>query len=92
MPILDEHDGLYTADYVLAINEKSVQVLLDHRPERMTVFPHSDGPRIVVRRESVPGIEVENIPSELSERIVVGREHEALSNMVVPPGGEPTAN
>jgi hypothetical protein len=84
MPILDEHDGLYTADYVLAINEKSVQVLLDHRPERMTVFPHSDGPRIVVRRESVPGIEVENI--------VVGREHEALSNMVVPPGGEPTAN
>ncbi|MHA1909581.1 MAG: hypothetical protein ACW98Y_19940 [Candidatus Thorarchaeota archaeon] len=92
MPILDEHDGLKTSDYVLAVNKKSVQVLLDHRPERMIVFPHSEGLRIVVRRESVPGIEVESIPSDLTERIIVGREHDALSSIVIQPGGESTAH
>ncbi|MFW9849963.1 MAG: hypothetical protein ACFFF4_12565 [Candidatus Thorarchaeota archaeon] len=87
MPILDEHDGLKIRDYVVAINEKSIQVLIDHSPERMTLFPHSEGIRIVVRKESIPGIEVESIPSEYAERVVVGREIELVSNIFSQSGG-----
>ncbi|MDF1537706.1 MAG: hypothetical protein P1Q69_02245 [Candidatus Thorarchaeota archaeon] len=92
LPLLDEHDGLKISDYVIASNEKSVEVLLKHRPERIMLFPNSDGLRIVARRESVPGIDTMNITSDLAERVVLGRDNKALTTIINRAGGESITN
>ncbi|MFW9953801.1 MAG: hypothetical protein ACFFD3_04535 [Candidatus Thorarchaeota archaeon] len=92
MPLLDVHDGLEMSDYVLAVNEKSVEVLLKQQPERLMIFPHPDGLRAVTRRESVPGIEAKDIPSEFLERIILGRDLGTISLMLSQAGGEQAAN
>ncbi len=92
LPLLDEHDGLKISDYVIASNEKSVEVLLKHRPERMVLFPNSEGLRIVARRESVPGIDTLNITPDLAERVVLGRDNYALTTIINRVGGETITN
>jgi len=92
LPLLDEHDGLKISDYVIASNEKSVEVLLKHRPSRMVLFPNSDGLRIVARRESVPGLDTLDIMSDLVEKVVLGRDNDALSTIISRAGGEPVTS
>lgn len=92
LPLLEEDSGLQVADYGLASSENSVNVLLGARPERMTVFPGSDGLRVVARRDSVPGIEMNEIPPEVSKRIVLRRDTGAVTRIPEKTEGLMTAN
>ncbi len=92
LPLLEEETGMQVADYGLASSENSVNALLGARPVRMTVFPGSDGLRVVARRDSVPGIEMNEIPTQISKRVVLRREIDAVTRLPEKTEGLMTAN
>jgi hypothetical protein len=72
IPIIDERNGLFTRNYRLARDERSVSDLLVASPVRMTVFPSDSGPMILVPDSVSTGLFVDTLPK--------GNEHDILLN------------
>jgi hypothetical protein len=92
MPLFEEDRGVQVEGYGLASSENSVNALLSARPCRMTVFPSSDGLRVVARRDSVPGIEMKEIPAEVSKRVVFRRDIDGVTKVPEKTEGLKSAN
>jgi hypothetical protein len=92
MPLFEEDGGVQVAGYGLASSESSVNALLSARPCRMTVFPSSDGLRVVGRRDSVPGIEMKELPAEVSKRVVYRRDIDGVTKLPEKSEGLMSAN
>ncbi|KXH76464.1 MAG: hypothetical protein AM326_07025 [Candidatus Thorarchaeota archaeon SMTZ-45] len=74
LPLLEQQAGIDLADYMVAIEETTVNRILEMWPNRITVFPNRMGLRVVVRYESAPGFDLEELPHGREARILLGRD------------------
>ncbi len=82
LPILEQEDGLALDGYMVASEEMTVQRLLEIWPNRITVFPNREGLRVVIRYDSAPGFDLEELPQGTEARILLGRDM-----TLIPTGG-----
>ncbi|MFW9813279.1 MAG: hypothetical protein ACFFF9_12535 [Candidatus Thorarchaeota archaeon] len=78
IPIIDERNGLFTRNYRLARDEKSVSDLLLTSPIRMIVFPSDSGPMIIVPDSESTGLNVETLPTGHEHDILLNRDFKSL--------------
>jgi len=91
LPILEQEDGLALDDYMVATEEQTVDRLLEMWPNRITVFPNSNGLRVVIRNDSAPGFDLEELPQGTEARILLGRDTTLIPTGGVEIAGESTA-
>ena len=82
LPILEQEDGLALDGYMVASEEQTVDRLLEMWPNRITVFPNRNGLRVVIRYDSAPGFDLEELPQGTEARILLGRD-----TTLIPTGG-----
>ncbi|MHA1949872.1 MAG: hypothetical protein ACXAAO_07575 [Candidatus Thorarchaeota archaeon] len=82
LPILEQAKGLALSGYMVATEEGTVQRLLDIWPNRIIVFPTRTGLRVVLRNDSAPGFDLEELPHGKEVRILLGRDM-----TLIPTGG-----
>jgi len=74
LPLLEQENGINLEEYMVAINEPTVNRLLEMWPDRITVFPNTLGLRVVVRYEYAPGFHLEELPHGREAHILLGRD------------------
>ncbi|MCK5238149.1 MAG: hypothetical protein KAR33_01305 [Candidatus Thorarchaeota archaeon] len=74
LPVLEEEHGVQLKDYRLVEDQIVVDKLLESRPVRMSVIPHTEGPRLVVLSKDTLGMNVMEVPSEHLVRVVLGKD------------------
>ncbi len=89
LPILEQEDGLALHDYMVASEEQTVDRLLEMWPNRITVFPNRNGLRVVIRNDSAPGFDLEELPQGTEARILLGRDTTLIPTGGVEIAGEP---
>ncbi|MFW9920611.1 MAG: hypothetical protein ACFFED_13490 [Candidatus Thorarchaeota archaeon] len=82
LPLMEEQHGYPMSEYAIAAKDESISTLLATKPLRMVVFPSSCGIRIVVRKESILGIDLSPIPQHHLQQIILGREAEAIKTIL----------
>jgi hypothetical protein len=91
LPVLEQEEGLTLDGYMVASEDRTVERLLDMWPDRITVFPNRAGLRVVIRNDSAPGFDLEELPQGTEARILLGRDMTLIPNGGVEVAGESTA-
>lgn len=91
LPILEQENGLALDGYMVATEESTVEKLLEMWPNRITVFPNRSGLRVVIRYDSAPGFDLEELPQGTEARILLGRDTTLIPTGGVEIAGESTA-
>lgn len=86
LPLLEQEDGMALNEYMVASDEATVNRLLEMWPNRITVFPNRLGLRVIIRYDSAPGFDLEELPQGREAHILLGRD-----NTLIPTGGKEIA-
>jgi hypothetical protein len=74
LPLIEDDIGVTLEEYRVAVEEGTVQKLLEMWPNRITVFPNRNGPRVVVRSDTAPGFDLVQLPHGREAHILLGRD------------------
>jgi hypothetical protein len=75
LPLIEDDRGMVKMnEYRVAVEEKTIEKVLDLWPKRMTLVPGKEGLRAIVRPDSVMGLELEEIPRGQEAQVVLGRD------------------
>lgn len=91
LPLLEQKNGIDLVDYMMAIEESTVNRLIEMWPNRITVFPNKSGLRVVVRYESAPGFDLEELPHGREAHILLGRDAKLMQMGGAEVAGESTS-
>ena len=91
LPLMEDDMGMTLKEYRIAVEESTVKKLLEMWPNRITVFPFRKGLRVVIRSDTAPGFDLEQLPHGREAHVLLGRDVAQLSMGGVEAAGESTA-
>jgi hypothetical protein len=91
LPLVEDNVGVSMEEYRIAVEEVTVKKLLEMWPNRITVFPDRKGLRVVIRSDTAPGFDLEQLPHGREAHILLGRDIAQLSMGGVEVAGESAA-
>lgn len=91
LPLVEDDKGMTLKEYKMAVEESTVKKLLEIWPNRITVFPNRTGLRVVIRNDTAPGFDLEQLPRGREAHVLLGRDIAQLSMGGIEVAGESTA-
>jgi hypothetical protein len=91
LPLVEDDIGVTLNEYKVAVEESTVKKLIEMWPNRITVFPKRTGLRVVIKSDTAPGFDLEQLPHGREAHVLLGRDFAQLSIGGVEVAGESTA-
>ncbi|MFO7836662.1 MAG: hypothetical protein R6V83_08405 [Candidatus Thorarchaeota archaeon] len=86
LPYLESLAGIDPKDFRIATNHTTLSRILADPPVRTTILPSSDGPRVIVRENEVPGMDLESLPPGTEETLLFEKDVSVIIRSVTADG------